>query len=89
MAHITGGGFLDNIPRVLPVGVGVHIDRNAWTAPPIFALIEKLGGVSNYEMHRVFNMGIGFVLVVPAADADAAVAYFEKAPGRAAEGSGR
>ncbi|BDI31687.1 phosphoribosylformylglycinamidine cyclo-ligase [Capsulimonas corticalis] len=79
MAHITGGGFLDNIPRVLPTGVGVHIDRSAWTVPPIFGLIEKLGGVSNYEMHRVFNMGIGYVLVVPADDADTAIAYFENA----------
>ena len=64
MAHLTGGGFLDNIPRVLPAGVGVQIDRAAWTVPPLFRLIQNAGGVSETEMFRVFNMGIGFVLIV-------------------------
>ena len=64
MAHLTGGGFLDNIPRVLPAGVGVQIDRAAWTVPPLFRLIQDAGGVSETEMFRVFNMGIGFVLIV-------------------------
>jgi len=64
MAHITGGGFVDNIPRVLPAGVGVQIDRGAWDVPPLFRLIQEAGGVSEAEMFRVFNMGIGFVLVV-------------------------
>ena len=68
MAHITGGGFVDNIPRVLPPGLGVRIDQDAWEVPPLFRLIQAKGGVSEAEMFRVFNMGIGFVLVV-AADA--------------------
>ncbi len=59
MAHITGGGFVDNIPRVLPPDVGVEIDRAAWAVPPLFRLIQDKGGVSETEMFRVFNMGIG------------------------------
>ncbi len=70
MAHITGGGFVDNIPRVLPDGIGVWVDRGAWTVPPLFRLIQDKGGVSEAEMFRVFNMGIGFVLIVPAGAAD-------------------
>ena len=64
MAHLTGGGFVDNIPRVLPVGVGVRIDTHAWAVSPLFRLIQNAGGVSDSEMFRVFNMGIGFVLIV-------------------------
>jgi phosphoribosylformylglycinamidine cyclo-ligase len=64
MAHITGGGFVDNIPRVLPDGVGVRIGRDAWTVPPLFRLIQSRGDVTEDEMFRVFNMGIGFVLIV-------------------------
>ncbi len=64
MAHITGGGFWDNIPRVLPPGVGVRISRSAWEVPPLFRLIQQTGSVSEDEMFRVFNMGIGYVLVV-------------------------
>ncbi len=64
MAHLTGGGFWDNIPRVLPAGAGVRINKNAWTVPPLFRLIQDAGGVSEAEMFRVFNMGIGFVLIV-------------------------
>jgi phosphoribosylformylglycinamidine cyclo-ligase len=64
MAHITGGGFVDNIPRVLPGGVGVEIDPSAWTVPPIFRLIQAHGGVDEMEMYRVFNMGIGLVVLV-------------------------
>jgi phosphoribosylformylglycinamidine cyclo-ligase len=64
MAHLTGGGFTDNIPRVLPDGIGVRIDTNAWTVPPLFRLIQAAGSVAEAEMFRVFNMGIGFVLIV-------------------------
>ena len=64
MAHITGGGFVDNIPRVLPPGVGVQIAKSAWAVPPLFRLIQETGGVAEGEMFRVFNMGIGFVLIV-------------------------
>lgn len=65
MAHITGGGFPGNIPRVLPDGVGVRLERAAWRVPPIFRLIQERGTVAEQEMYRVFNMGIGMVLVVP------------------------
>jgi phosphoribosylformylglycinamidine cyclo-ligase len=64
MAHLTGGGFIDNIPRVLPEGVGVQIDTDAWQVPPLFRLIQAQGQVSEAEMFRVFNMGIGYVLIV-------------------------
>ena len=64
MAHITGGGFTDNIPRVLPAGIGVRIDRAAWQAPAIFRLIRERGHVDAMEMYRVFNMGIGIILLV-------------------------
>lgn len=62
LAHITGGGFEGNIPRVLPQGLAVQIDKNAWEVPPIFRLVQRLGKVSDGEMYRVFNMGIGMVV---------------------------
>jgi phosphoribosylformylglycinamidine cyclo-ligase len=68
MAHITGGGFYDNIPRVLPEGLDVVIQEGSWPVPPIFQLIGREGRISFEEMHRVFNMGIGMVLFVAAAD---------------------
>ncbi|KAF2958489.1 phosphoribosylaminoimidazole synthetase [Thermotoga sp. Ku-13t] len=64
MAHITGGGLLGNLPRVLPEGLEARIDRNAWQVPSIFKLIQRLGNIDDEEMFRTFNMGIGFVLVV-------------------------
>lgn len=72
LAHITGGGFYDNIPRVVPAGLSVHLDPSAWRTPGIFELIQDKGGVSDAEMHRVFNMGIGLVIIA-AADADDSV----------------
>ncbi len=63
MAHITGGGFYDNIPRALPSDLRVVIDRRTWEVPPIFRMIQELGNVPEAEMYRVFNMGIGFVLI--------------------------
>ena len=65
MAHITGGGFPDNIPRVLPKSVNAEIDRNAWEVPTIFKFIQNQGKVDRDEMYRVFNMGIGFVVILP------------------------
>lgn len=73
MAHITGGGFFDNIPRVLPDGIGVQLRRDAWEVPPIFRLIQRRGNVDEDEMYRVFNMGIGLVLVLAADQADRAM----------------
>jgi phosphoribosylaminoimidazole synthetase len=64
MAHITGGGLLENIPRVLPPDVAVQVDRAAWEVPPIFRIIQTQGQVDEMEMYRVFNMGIGLVLLV-------------------------
>jgi phosphoribosylformylglycinamidine cyclo-ligase len=63
LAHITGGGFLENIPRILPEGVSVEINRGSWPELPIFGLMQKLGNVSDHEMFRTFNMGIGMMVV--------------------------
>ncbi len=64
MAHITGGGLLDNVPRSLPDGLGAQIESGAWPAPPIFGLIRRLGDVPEDDMFRTFNMGVGMVIVV-------------------------
>jgi phosphoribosylformylglycinamidine cyclo-ligase len=74
MAHITGGGFTDNIPRMLPADVGVHIDQSAWKTPAIFDLIQEWGHVDEMEMYRVFNMGIGMVLLVSPEQVEQALA---------------
>ena len=66
LAHITGGGFIGNIPRILPQGLAAHINKDAWDIPPIFSLIQKQGGVEEAEMYRVFNMGIGMTIICPA-----------------------
>ena len=73
MAHITGGGFMDNIPRILPPGLGVAIDCASWQVPPIFKLIQQTGKVHELEMFRVFNMGIGFVVIVSEQEAEDAL----------------
>ena len=65
IAHITGGGLTENIPRVLPEGCAVVITRGTWAEPPIFALIQSRGGIQPEEMARVFNLGIGLVVIVP------------------------
>jgi len=64
LAHITGGGLPGNLPRVLPDGLTVRVKRNSWLAPPIFDLIAAKGPVDSLEMSRVFNMGVGFVMIV-------------------------
>ena len=69
IAHITGGGFIDNIPRILPSGLGVEIKKGSWEILPIFKLIQEIGKIYESEMYHVFNMGIGMVLVVDASDA--------------------
>jgi phosphoribosylformylglycinamidine cyclo-ligase len=74
IAHITGGGITENLPRVFPSGVRARIHRDRWVVPPICSLISRLGSVERDEMYRVFNMGIGLVLVVPAGSADAVIA---------------
>jgi len=64
MAHITGGGFLDNIPRVLPEGLDARVDRKSWEIPPLFRYFVEEGNVEEQEAFRVFNMGVGLVLMV-------------------------
>ena len=73
MAHITGGGFPDNLPRVIPSSTGVALDRMAWQPLPIFDLIQEHGNVNALEMYRVFNMGMGMVLFLSPDDADRAM----------------
>ena len=70
LAHITGGGFLENIPRILPEGVSVEINRGSWPELPVFGLMQKLGNVSDKEMFRTFNMGIGMVVACSPNDAN-------------------
>jgi phosphoribosylformylglycinamidine cyclo-ligase len=71
LAHITGGGFIDNIPRVLPKRCDVIIRKNAWELPPLFRILKENGGVEESELYQVFNMGIGMVMVVEAEKAEA------------------
>jgi phosphoribosylformylglycinamidine cyclo-ligase len=62
LAHITGGGFLENIPRILPENTAVTINRGSWTEPPVYGLMQKIGNVQDSEMFRTFNMGVGMAL---------------------------
>ncbi len=95
MAHITGGGLADNLERVLPKGVDAVIDRNAWSVPRIFRFLQDRGRVDEEEMRRVFNMGIGYVVVVRPTFAAAVMEKLEKAGervvqiGKVTKGSGR
>lgn len=70
LVHITGGGLLENIPRILPKGTAAKINKGAWEVLPVFKLLERLGNVAEDEMHRAFNMGIGMVVVISAADVE-------------------
>lgn len=70
IVHITGGGFIDNIPRVLPARCCAVIRRGSWTVPPIFGFMQDLGRIEDLEMYRTFNMGIGMALIVSEKDAD-------------------
>ncbi len=71
LAHITGGGLVENIPRALPEGVTAVLQRSAWPMPPLFNWLQRHGGVADAEMHRVFNCGIGMTLIVAEQDAAA------------------
>jgi phosphoribosylformylglycinamidine cyclo-ligase len=73
LAHITGGGLVENVPRVLPQGPRAVLDQQAWPRPPLFDWLQQQGNVAEMEMHRVFNCGIGMVVFVAAADASAAL----------------
>ena len=83
MAHITGGGFYDNIPRVIPAGLQVRIKRGSWPVPRLFKEIQRRGEIADKEMLRTLNMGIGLVAVVNGKEAEAAVMLFEKLGERA------
>ena len=69
MAHITGGGLLENVPRVLPENTVAEIEKAAWPRPKLFTWLQQEGNVDEKEMHRTFNCGIGLVIVVAAVDA--------------------
>ncbi len=83
MAHITGGGFYDNIPRVLPRGCGARIDLGSWPVPRVFRWIKEKGEVDTKEMYRTFNMGIGFILVMKRQAAVKAIAHLARYKERA------
>ena len=74
LAHITGGGITDNVPRILPDGTAAVIDCRSWQPPPLFAFLQRAGDVPVADMYRTFNMGIGMILVVPRDAARAALA---------------
>ena len=79
LAHITGGGLVENIPRALPEGVTAVLQQSVWPMPPLFKWLQQHGGVADAEMHRVFNCGIGMTLIVAEADAAAAMRMLTEA----------
>jgi phosphoribosylformylglycinamidine cyclo-ligase len=87
-AHITGGGLVGNLPRVLPEGVDAELDRSAWEVPRVFTEIQRHGEVADEEMARVFNLGLGMVVIVPPDDASRTLAVLRRA-GHAAVEVGR
>ncbi|MFM7945749.1 phosphoribosylformylglycinamidine cyclo-ligase [Hafnia paralvei] len=74
IAHLTGGGFWENIPRVLPEGTQAIIDESSWQWPAVFNWLQQTGNVSRHEMYRTFNCGVGMIIALPAVEADAAIA---------------
>jgi phosphoribosylformylglycinamidine cyclo-ligase len=79
LAHITGGGLIENIPRILPVGTCAVLERSSWPRVPLFEWLQSAGNVAEREMQRVFNCGIGMVIVVAARDATRALEHFQRA----------
>jgi phosphoribosylformylglycinamidine cyclo-ligase len=84
LAHITGGGITGNVPRILPEGMAAVIEQQAWTLPPLFQWLQREGNVADAEMHRVFNCGIGMVVVVAAEHAGSAIELLSAAGERVA-----
>jgi phosphoribosylformylglycinamidine cyclo-ligase len=84
MAHITGGGLIDNVPRMLPVGLSAEFDTDRWEVPPVFLQLVQMGDVHRREYHRVLNMGIGFVVATRAQNAESVL---RSIPGSVAIGS--
>ncbi|MBF0342831.1 MAG: phosphoribosylformylglycinamidine cyclo-ligase [Nitrospirae bacterium] len=83
MAHITGGGITGNLPRVLPQGCGVQINRGSWDIPPVFELIKRMGNIEDHEMFRTFNMGIGFMVIVSGKDCEKTLSLLKEVDQRA------
>ncbi len=79
LAHITGGGLLENIPRVLPEGLGVRLDTSCWSAPPVFRWLAQAGGIDAHEMARTFNCGIGMIVITAPDKAEAAAQILTEA----------
>jgi phosphoribosylformylglycinamidine cyclo-ligase len=77
MSHVTGGGLAANLARVLPDGVSVRIDRGTWTPQPVFDLVRRVGGVADPDLEQTLNCGVGMVALLPAGEADRAVALLE------------
>ena len=77
MAHITGGGFIENIPRMLPQGLGADIEEGSWEMPAIFNLLESAGKLEREEMYNIFNMGIGMVVAVSSEDTEEIINHFQ------------
>ena len=73
-AHITGGGLIENPPRCIAKGLEARFDWNAWALPPVFAWLQQVGGVSDHEMRRTFNCGVGFMLITAPQDAEPVLA---------------
>lgn len=84
MSHITGGGFIENIPRVLPKGMGVYVDGSAWQLPPVFRFLMQQGCIEPLEMARTFNNGIGLVIIVGREDVERAMEVLKGSSGAAA-----
>ncbi len=80
MAHITGGGLLENIPRILPAGCQVEIQKNTWPSQPVFSMLGKLGGLDDEELYRTFNMGVGLVMMLAADQVDHAHRVLQAMP---------
>jgi phosphoribosylformylglycinamidine cyclo-ligase len=78
LANITGGGIIENLPRVLPAGIEAVVQRGSWPVPPIFDLIARIGRIGQAEMDRTFNNGLGMIAVVPPSQADAVVAHLRR-----------
>lgn len=78
IAHITGGGVIENIPRVIPNGLGIDIEKNSWEKPPIFKMIKKFNAIDEVELHKSFNMGIGLAMVVDSDKAEEIVSYLNE-----------
>lgn len=78
IAHITGGGVIENIPRVIPNGLGIDIEKNSWEKPAIFKMIEKFNAIDEVELHKSFNMGIGLAMVVDSDKAEEIVRYLNE-----------